>query len=508
MTGDDVFFLRNWHEVNFLRIGFGYELESDIREEHAFFPMNKEEGYRKWSGRFTTVFRYVDHGREHAERTDINYRLRDKSLYFKSGVSWGDVTSGPISFRYQPKGLIFAARAPTVFSDDKVLLAFLNSKLTLFFGAAINPTLSFNLADLYDIPLLTDKIDSVRERIEPIVESLLKLSTDDWNQFETSWDFRDLPLLRMELKDSTLEKSWLNWQVKSIAAIHRMQELETENNRLWIEAYGLQDELSAEVSEDQITLIRHDRRKDIVAFLSYAIGCMMGRYSLDAPALILANTGDMLEQYLAKVGKPLDQLTFTPDEDGIIPVLDGEWFEDDIVARTRDFLRATFGAATLESNLNFIEESLGKDLRKYFLTDFYKDHLQTYKKRPIYWMFQSPNKGFSALVYLHRYTKDTPNRLLSSYLRDFMHKLRARLENLDHLMASESTPARDVTKARKESDQYKKTLRECEDWEREVLLPLAQQRIELDLDDGVKVNYLKLGAALATIPGLAAKDDD
>ena len=157
----------------------------------------------------------------------------------------------------------------------------------------------------------------------------------------------------------------------------------------------------------------------MAAFLSYAVGCMMGRYSLDHPGLILANAGDTLSGFLVRVGRPHEQLTFTPDEDGIIPVLDGEWFEDDIVARTRDFLRATFGDATLEANIRFIEESLGKDLRKYFLTDYYKDHLQTYKKRPIYWMFQSPKKGFNALVYLHRYTKDIHDKFCQGENGDF-----------------------------------------------------------------------------------------
>jgi len=214
-----------------------------------------------------------------------------------------------------------------------------------------------------------------------------------------------------------------------------------------------------------------------------------------------------VKEYLAKVNRTLDKLTFTPDEDGIIPLLDGEWFEDDIVARTRDFLRATFGEATLRENLRFIEDSLGKDLRKYFLTDFYKDHLQTYKKRPIYWLVQSPRKGFSALIYLHRYTRDTMNLVLNRYLRDYQVKLRHRLAHLTQEQTTAST-AKAKTEARKETDKLTKILTECEEWERQTLLPLAQARIELDLDDGVKVNYLKLGEALAPIAGLAAKEDE
>jgi type II restriction/modification system DNA methylase subunit YeeA len=286
-----------------------------------------------------------------------------------------------------------------------------------------------------------------------------------------------------------------------------MQELETENNQLFIAGYGFQDELKPEVPEEQITLARPDVRKDMAAFLSYAVGCMMGRYSLDASGLILANAGDTVKEYLAKVNRPVDKLTFAPDEDGIIPVLDGEWFEDDIVARTRDFLRATFGEATLRENLRFIEDSLGKDLRKYFLNDFYKDHLQTYKKRPIYWLVQSPKKGFSVLIYLHRYTRDTMNLVLNRYLREYQTKLRNRMAHVTELQVT-ATTAKAKTEARKEADKLTKVLAECEEWERQTMLPLAQARIELDLDDGVKTNYLKLGEALAPIPGLATKEDE
>ena len=254
-------------------------------------------------------------------------------------------------------------------------------------------------------------------------------------------------------------------------------------------------------------LARADLRKDVAAFLSYAIGCMMGRYSLDHPGLILANAGDALPEFLEKVGQPLAELSFTPDADGIIPVLDGEWFEDDIVARSRAFLAATFPGSSVAENLRFIETALGKDLRKYFCADFYKDHLQTYKKRPIYWLVQSPKKGFACLIYLHRYTRDTLNLVLNNYLRPFLLKLEARQQQLELDQANDSLPAKERTAGRKELEKISKVLREGQDWEREALLPLAQQRIELDLDDGVKVNYLKLSAVLAPIPGLAAKEE-
>jgi len=256
---------------------------------------------------------------------------------------------------------------------------------------------------------------------------------------------------------------------------------------------------------------------------------MFGRYSLQVPGLVLADAGGTVDDYWRIVRTKdegrrmkdeekqdsdasdpnfiLHHSSFIPpDADGILPILDGEWFEDDIVARTRDFLRATFGEATLRENLRFLEDSLGKDLRKYFLTDFYKDHLQTYKKRPIYWMVQSPKKGFSVLFYLHRYTRDTINLVLNRYLREYQVKLRNRLESIT-LLKDIAPTAREKTEARKEADKLTKTLLECEEWERQTLLPLAQARIELDLDAGVKVNYLKLGEALAPIAGLAKEEE-
>jgi hypothetical protein len=341
------------------------------------------------------------------------------------------------------------------------------------------------------------------------------MANADWDNFETSWDFTDLPLLRAVVKGLSLEASWKNWEAQCNSAIHRMQELESENNHLFIAAYGLEGELQPEVPEEQITLARAEARKDMAAFLSYATGCMMGRYSLDQPGLILADARDsqaaQIAAYEAKVGKPITEVQFQPDPDGIIPVLDGEWFEDDIVARTRDFLAVTFTESSVAENLRFIEDSLGKDVRKYFCSDFYKDHLQTYKKRPIYWLVQSPagpsRGGFACLIYLHRYTKDTLNQVLNNYFRSYLQKLEARQAQLGLDQLNDSLPTRERTAARKEAEKITKVLKECQAWEQDALLPLAQQRIKLDLDDGVKVNYLKLQDVLAPIPGLAAKEE-
>jgi hypothetical protein len=311
-------------------------------------------------------------------------------------------------------------------------------------------------------------------------------------------------LLRPGLENATLEASWRNWEAQSVAAIRRMQELETENNRLFIAAYGLDGELSPDVPEEQITLTRADVRKDVAAFLSYAVGCMMGRYSIDQPGLILANAGSTVADYLARIPAP----SFAPDADGILPVLDGEWFADDVVARLSEFLRTTFGKDTLAENLAFIETSLGKELRKYFAKEFYKDHLKTYKKRPIYWMVSSPEGSFQALIYLHRYTRDTVNTVLNDYVRQFIHKLEARHQECTAITLNESSRPAERTKATKELGKIDKMLKEIRVWERDVVLPFAQQRIELDLDDGVKVNYLKFPGLLVPIPGLDKKEDE
>ena len=336
--------------------------------------------------------------------------------------------------RLSPEGLLFESKGSVCFFNEKwqeeFFLAFANSPLVDRLLLPLSPTAAYHEGPMGRLPVVLGDQSHV-PRVRKISATAVSIARHDWNNFETSWDFRSLPLLSGETKGMTLATTWETWRDHCAGAIRHMQELETENNRLFIEIYGLADELTPEVPEEQITLARANQRRDMAAFLSYAVGCMMGRYSLDKPGLILANAGDSLAEYLAKVDQPSDALTFAPDEDGIIPVLDGEWFEDDIVARAQAFLRATFGEATLEANLHFIEESLGKGLRKYFLTDFYKDHLQTYKKRPIYWLFSSgKERAFQCLVYLHRYQEGTLARMRTEYVIPLQGKMVSRIEQL------------------------------------------------------------------------------
>ena len=306
------------------------------------------------------------------------------------------------------------------------------------------------------------------------------------------------------------------WQ----AATLEMKRLEEENNRIFIDAYGLQDELTPEVPLKEITLtcnphyryggektpeelenlLRADTMKEL---LSYAVGCMFGRYSLDAPGLILANQGETLDDYLQQIPDP----TFRPCASNVIPILDGDWFSDDVTEQFKVFLRTAFGTQHYEENQRFIELALGKSVRDYFVRDFYNDHVKRYKKRPIYWLFSSPKGSFSALIYLHRYRPDTANVVLNNYLREYIAKLNHKIEEHERIEAQADTSPRDKTKATKEIGKLRKMVKELTDWERDVMHPLGVRKIPLDLDDGVKVNYAKLGFALKKIPGLEQSEE-
>jgi hypothetical protein len=521
-TGENSRFTRFWSEVPFGKIGFGC---SDSRQAMAslkkWFPYTKGGGFRKWTGNEFDVVNWEHDGKEIREALiGKNPNIpRSEKHYFREGITWGLITSAEFSARYVEPGAIFDVGGSKAFPDSRQrasMLGLLNSKLTALFLKSLNPTLNFQVGDLKRIPIVN--FDGIRHEVDKVIGQTIKLSEADWDNFETSWDFRDQPLLRQGLKGATLEASWRNWEAQSTAAIRRMQELETENNRLFIAAYGLEGELEPKVPEEQITLARADQRKDVAAVLSYALGCMMGRFSLSTPGLILANAGDTLEDYLRIVAEKTvasgqssviseENGSFTPDEDGIIPVLDGEWFDDDIVARAKEFLRVTFGEATLEENLRFIEQALGKELRSYFLNDFYKDHLQTYKNRPIYWLFSSgKQRAFQCLVYLHRYQEGTLARIRTAYVIPLQGKLAAAISRLE-----EEIPKTSSSSARKklqtELDKTKKQMTELLAYD-EQLRSYADQRIALDLDDGVKVNYAKFGPLVAEAKKICGTKED
>ena len=524
-TSNNDRFLRLWHEVSRLRTA---DISSPgFPRSFKWFPHNKGGGFRKWWGNQDYVVNWQDDGRE--IRGYEKSVVGNTSSFFVRCVSWSDLTSGSNAFRLFPDGFTFDNCGPSVFPTSSVgsdeLLCLLNNKCTNIITQILNPTLHFRIGYFNAIPAcFISQSDASR-----IAGTAVSISRDDWNYYERSWEFRSSPLLCASLGQvKSLQNAYSAWIAENNQRITDLQRLEEEANDIFIRQYGLEGDIEPDVAIEQITLTINPayryggkmteeeqrarfRRDTMGEFLSYAAGCMMGRYSLDQQGLILADSLDSQASHLAayeeKLGKPITEIQFKPDADAILPVLDGEWFEDDIVARTREFLEVTFPESSVIENLRFIEESLGKDIRKYFCTDFYKDHLQTYKKRPIYWMVQSPKKGFACLIYLHRYTKDTLNQVLNNYFRPYLQKLEARLTQLGLDQLNDGLPTRERTAARKEAEKIAKVLKECQAWEQDALLPLAQQRIELDLDDGVKVNYLKLQDVLAPIPGLAAKED-
>jgi type II restriction/modification system DNA methylase subunit YeeA len=542
-TGDNDRFLRYWFEIDNGKANFSAnDADEAVNSGMKWFPYQKGGAFRKWSGNLEYVVNWLDNGLEIKTETlkkypqlsidKLGWKISNELHYFRKSLTWTATSSSSFCSRLSRAGCLFDVKGSFAVPSKQYLLSclgFLCSPVAQYLLKCINPTIETQPRDISILPYYNQSIEARLPDFDQLCNELVWIGTTDWDAYERSWDFQSLPLLSASTDPNpTLESSYTAWIANNKQTIAEMKHLEEENNRLFIDAYGLQDELSPEVPIEQITLTVNPayryggnlsgdelwsrlRQDTIKEFLSYATGCMMGRYSLDHPGLILANAGDTLENYYAKVGICSDAVAFQPDRDGIIPVLDGEWFEDDIVARSREFLRVCFPASSLNTDLAFIETSLGKDLRKYFCSDFYKDHLQTYKKRPIYWLVQSPagpaKGGFACLIYLHRYTKDTLNLVLNHYFRPYLQKLEARQAQLGLDQLNDALPSRDRTAARKEAEKITKVLKDCQAWEQDSLLPLAQQRIELDLDDGVKVNYLKLQDVLAPIPGLAAKED-
>ncbi len=510
-TCNNGLFLRNWPEVALQRIVFtAKDRESAKKCKARWFPYHKGGTFRKWYGNHDLIVNWENDGEAIHRYSDLpmdhnGAPVRAKAFYFRPGMTWSSLTGGGFSGRISPHGFVFDSKGPILFAkrgtEIEYLTAFLNSCVADRFLSLVAPTLDFTQGPVGRVPLV--RSPELEAQVRDICSHAVTIARADWDNFETSWDFCDQPLLRPKLKGATLAASWRNWEAQSTVAIRRMQELETENNRLFIAAYGLQNELNPDVPEDQITLARADVRKDMEAFVSYAVGCMFGRYALEKPGLILANQGEALSDYLKQISNP----SFPADKDNVIPILEGDWFPDDITERFRKFLRVTFGVERYEENLEFIEMALGKDLRKYFLKDFYNDHVKRYKKRPIYWLFSSSKGSFNALIYMHRYRPDTVSVVLNDYLREFRAKLIARRSHLETVSISVSAPQGEKTKALKEVESLKKVIEELDVYEREILYPLAAKKVEIDLDDGVKVNYQKLGPALKKIPGLEASEE-
>lgn len=515
-TSDNERFVRFWHEVDSLK--FSHPSYSPMIGG-KWYAFNKGGEYRKWYGNAEYVVNWEDDGREIKSFKDSSGKLKSRpqniNFYFKPHVGWSKISSGKFNVRVFPKNFIFADAGISVFSDkkgeEKYLSACLNSTVVTTILKGISPTLNFEAGDVSKIPIYL-QVGDVPLRV---VSTLIGKSKLDWDSFETSWDFTGLPLLLSDYCQLTLEETYQKVRAHWREMTLEMQRLEGENNRIFIDAYGLQDELTPDVPLSEITLTcnphyRYSSNKsedELEALLladtmreliSYAVGCMFGRYALDKPGLILANQGETIEDYLKQIPEP----SFPADDNNVIPMLDGDWFTDDITERFRKFLRVAFGEEHYEANLNFVEKAIGKDIRKYFLRDFYNDHVKRYKKRPIYWLFSSSNGSFNALIYLHRYRPDTVSVVLNDYLREFRDKLSKHKQRIEAASISASSSQREKTQALKEIDTVNKMIAELEAYERDALYPLATEQIEIDLDDGVKVNYPKLSAALKKVAGL------
>jgi len=518
-SGDNDRFFRFYWEVSFCKCGFAYkQMDLGLKDGKKWYPLNKGGDFRKWFGNREYLIAFDQENRDALKL--MGNHLPSESYYLKPTVSWSDITSALSSFRFFEDGFLFNNKGNCIFfekdEDRNALLSYSNSKPFHTILKSVNPTLTLSVGALAILPGPSKEAYLERDIVNKCIEN----GKVDWDSYETSWDFTNLLLLHLDYRQSTLKATYnnlrSNWQEMTL----EMQRLEEENNRIFIDAYGLQEELTPEVPLNEITLTcnphyRYSNSKNaeeldallladtIKEFISYAVGCMFGRYALDKPGLILANQGDTITEYLRQIPDP----TFQADEDNVIPILDGDWFTDDISERFRKFLRITFGEEHYEENLKFIEVALGKEIRKYFLKDFYNDHLRRYKKRPIYWLFSSPKGSFNALIYMHRYRPDTASVVLNGYLREFRTKLLSRKSQLEAVSISASASPGEKTKALKEIESLRKMIEELESYERDVLYPLATEQIAINLDDGVKVNYQKFGPALKKIPGLDAKEE-
>ena len=490
MTGDDSY-IRIWNEVSTNKIKLDCRSANDMGE-YRWFPLNSGGDFRYYYGNNNKIVNLWHDGADIVANVK-NYRLRDKQYYFKKGITWGRITSSKIAFREVVDGSLFGDAGPIGFIEKhrRYLLGFLCTKVALHFLEATNPTLNYQVRDIENLPLLID--NNVHDLVESIVGDAISVEKQDWDAFEASWDFKKHPLLR---NVSTISEAFNQWQTECDDRFSKLRANEEELNRIFIDIYGLQDELTPEVEDKDVTVRKADLQRDIKSLLSYAVGCMFGRYSLDVEGLAYAGGEWDSSKYQ----------NYIPDADNVIPITDEEYLDDDIVSRLCAWLKAVYGADTLEVNLDYIAKALGNKggtsreiIRNYFLNDFFKDHCQTYSvtgsgKRPIYWLFDSGKQnGFKALVYLHRYTPDTIGNLRIDYLHKMQRVYESEINRMQDMM-DHSGNAREVAAASKRKDKLAKQLKECREYD-EKISHLALSRIELDLDDGVKVNYRKLQTA-------------
>ena len=527
-TNNDLF-LKLWFEVACGDIKFDAESEEDTID-NKYFPYNKGGEFRKWFGNNAYVIFFRNKGEDVCRYIDshskVNHtgRVINRDRYFKENFTWGALASS-LSCRYSQKGFIFDTKGSSCFSYDKgkllYYLGFMNSVVCSKILSLLAPTLDFNCGTLAKTPILFS--ETHHKEVNNWVTSSIEISKSDWDSFETSWDFQRHPLVTPAIDQHymLLSDCWRDWERACAERFAQLKANEEELNRIFIDIYGLQDELTPDVDDKDVTVRKAALSRDIRSLISYAVGCMVGRYSIYKKGLMFAG-GDWSEepflqapwddagmQYVQAEGNmtPMmdlnPQKVVMPDEDGILPITDDEYFYDDIVTLFVNWVRIVYGEATLEENLKFISDALGgkgsprEVIRNYFLNDFYKDHLKVYQKRPIYWLFDSGKKnGFKALIYMHRYQPDTIARVRTDYVHEMQSRYRTAIADVEQRLNDASTSERvKLTKRLNALQAQADELRQYE----EKIHHLADQMIAIDLDDGVKVNYAKFADVLATI---------
>ena len=488
-----------------------------------WFPFNKGGNFRRWYGNNDYIVNYENDGAElklwlvnnpNDPSTNSWARyLRSPDFYFKPSINWSEVTSSVFSARYSSSGFIFSDASNGAFCQKEiifVLAGLLNSGVVSKCLEFTSPTLNFGAGDIGKLPVIIDHDLSIRDNISKVVEKCISISRQDWDNFETSWDFKTHPLTRY--KTNLIQQAFENWQQQTESAFQQLKQLEEENNRYWIAAYGLQDELTPEVPDAQITIRRADLTRDIKSLLSYAVGCIMGRYALESEGLRIdqlritnyelgeEETSENSASSISKEHEPTPNSQFvirnSQIRNSIIPITDKAYFTDDIVDQIIEFLKTAYSPQHLQANLDYIAIALtlrtgenSRDrIRRYFLDEFVKDHIQTYKKRPIYWYFTSgKKKAFGALVYLHSYDTNTLARLRTDYVLELQRKIDNELQREQQNLTLLTTTA-----TKKASQKLIKDLQDQQLELREYQAKLqhaADKRIAIDLDDGVAYNY-------------------
>lgn len=534
-SSDNDRFLRQWHEVNKNKIKYDViKTEETINNGYKWYPLNKGGERHQWYGNYDYIVNWENNGKEikeYASKLYKNYSrtIKNISYYFRESITWSRITSGGFSIRFREEGSIHETAGLSAFSEDKsrlkYILGIMGTKISNFVFNMLNPTLGLQVGDFNNFPVIEN--EEIKQKIISIVDDCIKISKYDWNTFETAWDFKVSPLVNFEryveefdnvkigengsienkkidkTQITLIEEAYSQYKEFTNNQFLKLKENEEELNRIFIDIYGLQDELTSDVSDKNITIAKifdtddeiNDEIKgnnyvltkaDVVKqFISYAIGCMFGRYSLDEEGLVFAG-GEFDKNKYSK---------FIPDEDNCIPITDSEYFSDDIVTRFVEFVKTVYGEETLEENLKFISQALSnkndapKDIiREYFLKNFYKDHLKRYKKRPIYWLYDAGKKnGFKALIYMHRYNEQTTAKVRIGYL----HELQKHYERRASFLKDEIESNNNRKKAEQELKKIKSQLDECKQFD-EKMNHLSSEYISIDLDDGVKVNYEKV----------------